>query len=148
MQIGKALSSFANKIGKGMDYNSLRQLGGSIAKTVGSGLHEAGNIGGQVSGILGKAREVADGLRGTPLIGGVASLVGGGLSQAKTILDFGRKGVSGLEKVAKHAADVGNTVDSHHKLIGSSVMSGNTGNLISVAKDIAAAANKNPFTTK
>jgi len=146
MQLGKSLGNFARKIGKSFDYNSLRQLGGSIVKTVGSGLHEAANIGGQVSGILGKARQVADGLRGVPLIGGVASVVGGGLSQAKSILDFGRQGVSGLEKVAKHAVNIGKTVDTHHKLIGGNLMNAPADSIITAAKDIAAVANKNPFT--
>lgn len=145
MTFGKSFNNFTRRIGKAMDYNKLRQLGGSVMKAAASGLHEAANIGGQISGVLGKARQVADGLRGVPLIGGMASVVSGGISQAKSVLDLGRGGVQGLEKAVKHVANVGNTVDSHSKLIGKSVMSGDTNSIIGAAKDIASVASKNPF---
>lgn len=148
MNIGKSFNNFTRKIGKAMDYNKLRQLGGSVVKAAASGLHDAANIGGQISGVLGKVRQVADGLRGVPLIGGIASVVGGGLAQAKSVLDLGRGGVQGLEKAVKHVANVGNTVDSHQKLIANGWKSGDTTSIVGAAKDIANVASQNPFLTK
>jgi len=147
MSFGIGLSNFANKLGKTFGYDKLRQFGNSVAKQSINGLRAASSLGGQVSGILGKVGQVADGLRGVPLIGGVASLVGGGISQAKSIVNMARQGVDGLEKVAKHAIEVGKTVDKHNS-IGKSIMSGDTSNVISAAKEVASAASKNPFAAK
>ena len=147
MSFGIGLSNFANKIGKAFSYDKVRQFGNSVAKQTVNGLHAVSNVGGQVSGILNKVGKVADGLRGVPLIGGIATLVGGGVNQAKSIVNLAKQGVDGLEKVANHAINVGKTVDKHSSL-GKSIMSGNTGNIISAAQDVVSAANKNPFSTK
>ena len=144
MSFGIGLSNFANKLGKTFSYDKLRQFGNSVAKQSINGLRAASNISGQVSGILGKVGQVADGLRGVPIVGGVASLVGGGISQAKSLVNMARQGVDGLEKVANHAIDVGKTVDKHSS-IGKSIMSGDTNNIISAAQDVASVASKNPF---
>lgn len=142
MTFGKSFSAFTNKIGKAFSGESFRQLGNSVAKTTLNGLKSAADLGGQVSGILGKAQEVTDGLRGVPLIGGLANVVGGGISQAKGIVNMARQGVDGLEKIAKSVSD---TADKHSSL-GRSIMSGDTNNVISAAKDFASVAQSaNPF---
>ncbi len=144
MTFGRSFSNLTNRIGKAFSYNNLRQFGNSVAKQTVNGLHTASQIGGQVSGILDKAEKVADGLRGMPVIGSVAGLVGTGLSQARMITNIAKQGVDGLEKVTKHAIDVGKTVDKHSSL-GKSILSGDTNNIISAAKEVTNIARKNPF---
>ena len=130
-----------NKIGKAFSYDGLRQLGNSVAKQTVNGLRSASDLGGKVSGILGKAQEVTDGLRGVPIIGGLANVIGGGISQAKGIVNMARQGVDGLEKIATTVSD---TADKHSSL-GKSIMSGDTNNMISAGKDFASMVAKNPF---
>lgn len=144
MTFGRSFSNLTNRIGKSFSYDKLRQFGNSVAKQTVNGLHAASQIGGQVSGILNKAENVADGLRAVPIIGGMAGIVGSGLSQARAVTNLARQGVDGLEKVAKHAIDVGKVVDKHSS-IGKSIMSGNTSNVISAAKEVTNIARKNPF---
>ena len=144
MSFGRSFSNLTNRIGKSFSYDKLRQFGNSVAKQTVNGLHTASQIGGQVSGIINKVEKVADGLRSVPVIGSVAGLVGTGLSQARMITNLARQGVDGLEKVTKHAIDVGKTVDKHSSL-GKSIMSGDTKNVISAAKEVTSVASRNPF---
>lgn len=144
--LGKKVGEFASKkLGVKTSYGSLKQFGNKLARTLHSGLDEAGEIGGKVSHVLGKAREVTDGLRGMPVVGAAATIVGGGLSQVKNVVDMGRVGVKGLEKAVKHSEAIGNVIDTHHKTIGKAVMNGDTHDIIGAAKSVVQVAQKNPF---
>jgi hypothetical protein len=144
--LGKKIGEFASKkLGGKTSYTSLKQFGNKLSKSLHSGLDEAHEIGGKVSHILAKARDVTDGLRGMPVVGTAATIVGGGLSQVKNVVDMGRKGVAGLEKAVKHSEAVGHVIDNHHKTIGKAVMSGDTDSIIGAAKSVALVAQKNPF---
>ncbi len=143
--LANKIGAFAKRIGSKTSYGALRQIGNKVAKSLHTGIDEAIDIGGKASHILGKAREVTDKLRGVPLIGTAATVVGGGISQVKNVLDLGRKGVKGLEKVVKHSEAVGKVVDSHHKTIGKAIMSGDSDNIIGAAKSVIDVAQKNPF---
>jgi hypothetical protein len=144
-KLGPKIGAFAKKLGSKTSYGALKQIGNKFAKSLHTGIDEAVDLGGKASNILGKAREVTDKLRGVPLIGTAATVVGGGISQVKNVLDMGRKGVKGLEKVVKHSEAIGKVIDTHHKTIGKAVMSGDTDNIIGAAKSVIDVAQKNPF---
>ena len=143
--LGKKIGDFSRKLGQKTSYGAIKQFGNKVAKSLHSGIEEAEVIGGKASHILGKVRDVTDGLRGVPVIGTAATIVGGGISQAKNILDMGKKGVKGLEKAVKHSEAIGNVVDTHHKTFGKAIMSGDAGNIIGATKSVMDVAQKNPF---
>ena len=143
--LGKKIGEFTKKLGQKTSYGALKQIGNKVAKSLHSGIEDAIDIGGKASNILGKVRDVTDGLRGVPVIGTAATIVGGGVSQVKNILDMGTKGVKGLEKVVKRGEAIGNVIDTHHKSIGKAVMSGDTASIIGATKSVMDLAQKNPF---
>lgn len=108
---GKKMDDFGQMLGRKLSYNSLRQFGNKISGGIHKGLVNIDHFGQQVSQGLGKATEVLDGIRSLPVIGGVANAIGGGVSQLKSMVDLGRRGVQGLEKVVSHADVVGNSLN-------------------------------------
>jgi hypothetical protein len=143
--LAKKFNEFSKQIGNKTSYGGLKQFGNKLSKSLHSGLDDVADISGKVSHVLGKARDVADGLRGVPVVGGMASVVGGGLSQVKNIVDIGQKGVKGLEKAVKHSEAIGNVIDTHHKTIGKAITNGDTSNIVGAVKSVAEIAQKNPF---
>ena len=143
--LAKKFNEFSKQIGNKTSYAGLKQFGNNLSKSLHSGLDDVADISGKVSHVLGKARDVADGLRGVPVVGGMASVVGGGLSQVKNIVDIGQKGVKGLEKAVKHSEAIGNVIDTHHKTIGKAITNGDTSNIVGAVKSVAEIAQKNPF---
>jgi hypothetical protein len=143
--LAKKFNEFSKQIGNKTSYGGLKQIGNKLSKSLHSGLDDVDHITGKVSNALGKARDVADGLRGVPVVGNVASIVGGGLSSIKNVVDIGQKGVKGLEKVVKHSEAIGNVIDTHHKTIGKAITNGDTSNIVGAVKSVAEIAQKNPF---
>jgi phage tail tape-measure protein len=143
--LGKKFGEFTKKIGSKTTYGALKQFGNKVSKSLHSGIEDAADIGGKVSNVLGKVRDVADGLRGVPIVGTAATIVGGGISQVKNVIDMGRKGVKGLEKAVKHTEAIGNVIDTHHKSIGKAITNGDTSSIIGAAKSVVDVAQKNPF---
>ncbi len=143
--LAKKFGEFTKKIGSKTSYGALRQFGNKVARSIHSGLDDADSIGGQISHVLGKVRDVADGLRGVPIVGSAATIVGGGISQVKNVVDMGRKGVKGLEKAVKLGEAVGNVIDTHHKTIGKAITNGDTNAIIDATKSVVNLSQKNPF---
>ena len=143
--LGKKFGELTKKIGSKTTYGALKQFGNKVSKSLHSGIEDAADIGGKVSHVLGKVRDVADGLRGVPIVGTAATIVGGGISQVKNVIDLGRKGVKGLEKAVKHTDAISNVIDTHHKSIGKAITSGDTSSIIGAVKSVADVAQKNPF---
>ena len=143
--LGKKIGEFTKKLGSKTTYGALKQFGNKVAKSLHSGIDDAVDIGSKVSNVLGKVQNVADGLRGVPIIGSAATIVGGGISQVKNVIDMGRKGVKGLEKAVKHTEAIGNVIDTHHKSIGKAITNGDTASIIGAAKGVVDVVQKNPF---
>ena len=110
--LGKKITGFANKIGSKLSYRNMRQLGNKLEKGVELGLREVRDVGGLVNKGLGKVIDISDKLRGAPVIGEAAALVGGGASQLRKVVDLGNKGVDKLEKVIDKGRDQVKTVSS------------------------------------
>ena len=84
--LGKKIAGFANKIGSKLSYSNMRQLGNKLEKGVELGLREVRDVGGIANKGLGKVIDIADKLRGAPVVGEFASLVGGGASQLRNVI--------------------------------------------------------------
>ena len=125
---GKKMDAFGQSIGKKLNYNSLRQFGNKIAQAADNGLRIVDKVGGIASNILGKSADVANGLG--------FGVIGTGLNTVKNIVDFGRKGVKGLEKSVVVAKNVGRAIDGNHAGLGKAIMAGDTQSIISGLKDV------------
>ena len=111
---GKTIAGFANKIGKtasNLDYGKVRHIAIDAGKIADKGLSAIKSAGKSTENVLGTAQKFVDSARGIPIIGAGASLLGGGLAQARNVVSLGNQGVSGLEKVVGAAKQVANNVD-------------------------------------
>ena len=111
---GKTISGFANKFGNSigkLDYGKIRHIAMDAGKFADKGLGILHSVGKTADSVLGTAQKYADMGRGIPVIGTAASLVGGGLAQARNVVRLGNRGVEGLEKVVKEVKNVSNGVD-------------------------------------
>ena len=125
---GKSIDNFARKIGKSMNYNTLRQVGNKIAKVADNGLRAIDKVGGLGSSILGTSAQVANGLG--------FGVIGAGLNTAKNLVDMGRKGVQGLEKAVSAVKQSGTTIDRNHNAIKNAITSGDAPSIISHTKAV------------
>lgn len=112
--LGRKILGFANKLGNKISHTNFAQLGNKIVKGVDNGLRTIKKVGDYASKGLGTVVNIADKLRNVPVIGGVASVVGGGASQLRSVVDLGRYGVDNLEK-AVHIGkqEVHKTISQH-----------------------------------
>jgi hypothetical protein len=119
---GRALDSFGSKIGKAFSYNNMKQFGNKIANGLNQGLKIANTVGDVASNVLGKGADVANGLG--------FGVIGNGLNMARNIVNIGRKGVQGLEKLTDVGKNVAEVIDKNHISIGNALRSGDTSTLI------------------
>ena len=113
---GKAISGVGNKLGHfgknlGATYGKTRSIAMEVGQAAHKGLDMAHNLANQADTILGKAQNIVDKGRGIPIIGTAASLLGGGIAQARNVVKIGNKGVEGLEKTLKATEGYANAVD-------------------------------------
>ena len=125
---GKSIDGFARKIGKSMNYNTLRQVGNKIASVADNGLRAIDKVGSFGSDVLGTASQVANGLG--------FGVIGAGLGTAKNLVDMGRKGVQGLEKAVSLVKQSGTTFDQNRNAFKNAIMSGDAPSIISHTQQV------------
>ena len=125
---GKSIDGFARKIGKSMNYHSLRQFGNKFATVADNGLRAIDKVGGFGSKVLDTASQVANGLG--------FSVIGGTLSGAKKLVDMGRKGVQGLEKSVSAVKQSGTTFDKNHNAFKNAIMNGDAPSIINHTQQV------------
>jgi hypothetical protein len=125
---GKGIDNFARKVGKSMNYNTLRQIGNKVAMVADNGLRLLDKAGGIGSSILATSAQVANGLG--------FGVVGAGLGTAKNLVDMGRKGVQGLEKAVSAVKQSGTTFDRNSTAIKNAITNGDAPSIINHTKAV------------
>lgn len=125
---GRSIDGFARKIGRSLNYNTLRQVGNKIASVADNGLKVIDKVGSFGSDVLGTASNVASGLG--------FSAIGAGLGTAKNLVDMGRKGVQGLEKAVSLVKQSGTTFDQNRNAFGKAIMSGDAQGIINHTQQV------------
>ena len=125
---GKSIDGFARKIGKSINYNTLRQVGNKIANVADTGLRAIDKVGSFGSDVLGTASQVANGLG--------FSAIGAGLGTAKNLVDMGRRGIQGLEKTVSLVKQSGTTFDQNRNAFKNAIMSGDAPSIINHTQQV------------
>jgi hypothetical protein len=110
--LGKKIAGIANKIGTKFSKDNMTKFGNKIVKGVDLGLREVRDIGNLANKGIGKVISVTDKLRGAPVVGEFAALLGGGATQLKNLVSVGTKGVDKLEKMIDKGIDTSKTVSN------------------------------------
>ena len=90
----------------------MTKFGNKLVKGVDLGLKEVRDIGNLANKGIEKVIGITDKLRGAPVVGEFASLVGGGASQLKNLVGSATKGVDKLEKMVDKSKDTVHTVSA------------------------------------
>jgi methyl-accepting chemotaxis protein len=114
---GKKFDRFANKIGHKFNANSMQRFATKVAHGVHTGLDVANKVVRSIEKGSRIVANVADKIKGVPVIGGVASTVATAARVAGRVAHLGDKGVKGLEKAVSKAEDLGHTIHSASKNI-------------------------------
>ena len=112
VSLGKKIEGFGNKIGRKFSKDNMTKLGNKVMKGVDLGLKEVRDIGNLANKGIGKVIGITDKLRGAPVVGEFASLLGGGAAQLRNVVSAGTKGVDKLEKMIDKGKDTAYTVSS------------------------------------
>lgn len=112
VSLGRKIEGFGNKIGQKFSKENMTKLGNKVMKGVDLGLKEVRDIGNLANKGIGKVIGITDKLRGAPVVGEFAALLGGGASQLKNLVGAGTKGVDKLEKLVDKGIDTTKTVSS------------------------------------
>jgi len=112
VSLAKKLTGVGNKIGQKFSKENMTKFGNKLVKGVDLGLKEVRDIGNLANKGIGKVIGITDELRGAPVVGEFASLVGGGASQLKNLVGSATKGVDKLEKMVDKSKDTVHTVSA------------------------------------
>lgn len=112
VSLGRKIEGFGNKIGRKFSKENMTKLGNKVMKGVDLGLKEVRDVGNLANKGIGKVIGITDKLRGAPVVGEFAALVGGGASQIQKIVGGATKGVDKLEKMVDKGKDTVHTVSS------------------------------------